>query len=194
MNQRLGHGREPAAADPADHLRRIRRLSRAMVWACRAILVLLPLAVTLWWATAGLAELTAQAGLPPGSVQAPLPALQRLLAAAVTALPLALLLAGLWQAQRCFALFAQGQVFTAQAVACLRRFAGWVAAAAFAAIVAGAAVSVLLTLHNPPGLRHLAVGIGSNHVFTLFFAALVWLMADVIGQGHALARENESFV
>lgn len=187
---------DPRHAPPAgtDHLRRIRRLSCAMVWACRAITVLLPLVFAAWWATAGLAELTAQAGLPPGSVQAPLPLQQRLLAAAAMALPLALLLAGLWQAQRCFALFAAGQVFTAQAVACLRRFAGWVAAAALGAIVAGAGVSVLLTLHNPPGLRHLAVGIGSNHVFTLFFAALVWLMADVIGQGHALARENESFV
>ena len=88
---------DPRFAPPAgtDSLRRIRRLSRAMVWACRAIAVLLPLAFMAWWATAGLAELAAQAGLPPGSVQAPLPALQRLLAAAAMALPLALLLAGL---------------------------------------------------------------------------------------------------
>ncbi|EWS62519.1 hypothetical protein Y695_04255 [Hydrogenophaga sp. T4] len=53
---------------------------------------------------------------------------------------------------------------------------------------------MLLTLHNPPGLRHLALGIGSDHLFTFFFAGLVWLMAAVIGQGQALAEENERFV
>jgi hypothetical protein len=31
-------------------------------------------------------------------------------------------------------------------------------------------------------------------VFTLFFAATVWLMAAVIGQGQALAEENQRFV
>jgi hypothetical protein len=105
-----------------------------------------------------------------------------------------MLLTGVWQAKRCFAQFAQGQVFTQDATAHLRRFAGWVAAAALSAVVAGAVTSVLLTLGNPPGARQLAVGINTNHLFTLFFAALVWLMADVIGQGQALAEENERFV
>lgn len=108
--------------------------------------------------------------------------------------PLALLLTGVNQARRCFVLFAQGRVFTAQATDLLRRFAGWVAGAALAALVAGAATSVLLTLHNPIGQRHLAIGIGSDHLFTLFFAGLVWLMAAVIGQGQALAEENQGFV
>lgn len=188
------HSNTPRAPSSTDHLARIRRLSRAMVWACRALLVLLPAAFVAWWATAGAAELSAQGHLPAASVLGPLPLSQRLLAAVLAAVPLGLLLAGVWQAERCFALFAQGQVFTAHAVACLRRFAGWVAAAALAAIIAGAAVSVVLTLNNPPGMRHLALGIGSSDVFTLFVAALVWLMADVIGQGHALAQENESFV
>jgi hypothetical protein len=31
-------------------------------------------------------------------------------------------------------------------------------------------------------------------VFTLFFAGLIWLMADIIGQGQTLAEENERFV
>ena len=54
--------------------------------------------------------------------------------------------------------------------------------------------TALLTLNNPPGQRHLSVGIGSDLVFTLFFAGLVWLMAAVIAQGQTLAEENEGFV
>ena len=75
-----------------------------------------------------------------------------------------------------------------------RFVAGWMAAAALMALLAAMAASVLLTWHQPTGQRHLALGIGSDHLFTLFFAALVWLMAHVIGQGQALAQENAAFV
>ena len=195
--------RFPSAADadnplkqhsPADHLRRIQRNSRFMAWACLVLIVLLPVALVCFWAVGSTPALAAQNNLQASDIQGALMLWQRLAGAVVTAVPLGLLLVGVWQAKRCFDLFGQGRVFTAQAVDRLRRFAGWVAAAALAAIVAGAAISGLLTLNNPPGLRQLSVGISSNHVFTLFVAGLVWLMADVIGQGQALADENERFV
>jgi hypothetical protein len=179
---------------PTDPLRHVRRTSRFMVWACWALILLLPAALALYWAVASGEQLAGHTNLPASAIGAPLLPWQRLAGALVMGLPLALLLVGLWQAKRCFEQFAQGRVFTEQATDLLRRFAGWVAAAALAAIVASAATSVLLTLHNPPGLRHLALGIGSDHLFTFFFAGLVWLMAAVIGQGQALAEENERFV
>ncbi|MGM9426173.1 DUF2975 domain-containing protein [Hydrogenophaga sp. MI9] len=175
-------------------LQRVRRISRWMVAACWALLVGLPLALVFYWATASDAMLASHANLPPPLIQGPLAPWQRVAAGAVMGVPLALLLAGVWQARRCFAMFAQGQVFTLQATVLLRRFAGWVAWAALAALLSGAVTSVLLTLHNPPGQRQLAIGIGSDHVFTLFFAGLVWLMAAVIGEGQTLAEENEGFV
>lgn len=183
-----------ASRPPIDHLQRIQRLSRIMALTCLALIALLPLVLVAYWVTTSAPELAAQGNLTPGAMQLPLQAWQRWAAAAVTAVPLILLLTGLWHAKQCFDQFAGGQVFTAQATIRLRRFAGWVAAAALAAIVAGAATSVILTLHNPPGMRHLSVGISSNHVFTLFFAAVVWLMAAVIGEGQALAEENQRFV
>lgn len=173
---------------------RVRRISRWMVAACWVLLITLPLALVVYWATASEALLATHAHLPVQAVSTPLVGWQRLAGAAVTALPLGLLLAGVWQARRCFGMFAQGQVFTLQATALLGRFAGWVAWAALASMLASSATSVLLTLNNPPGQRHLAVGIGSDLVFTLFFAGLVWLMAAVIAQGQTLAEENEGFV
>lgn len=183
-----------ASRPPIDHLQRIQRLSRIMALTCLALIALLPLVLVAYWVTTSAPELAAQGNLTPSAMQLPLQAWQRWAAAAVTAVPLILLLTGLWHAKQCFDQFARGQVFTAQATIRLRRFAGWVAAAALAAIVAGAATSVILTLHNPPGMRQLSVGISSNHVFTLFFAAVVWLMAAVIGEGQALAEENQHFV
>lgn len=182
-----------ASPDPLT-MQRVRRISRWMVRACWALLTVLPLALVAYWATASDALLAGHANLPAQAIMAPVSGWQRLAAGAVMAVPLALLLMGVWQARRCFAMFARGQVFTRQATALLGRFAGWVAWAALAALLASGVTSVLLTLHNPPGARHLAIGIGSNHVFTLFFAGLVWLMAAVIAQGQTLAEENEGFV
>lgn len=177
-----------------DYLRRVRRTSLAMVLASTALMAVLPVALVIYWWTASAGELASQGNLQSSVIQTALQAWQRVVAAGVSAVPLGLLLMGLWQAKRCFAQFALGQVFTKDAVAHLRRFAGWVALAAAAAILAGAAISVVLTYNNAPGTRQLSLGISSNHLFTLFFAALVWLMADVIGQGQALAQENGQFV
>ena len=185
---------ETGSPSAGDLMQRIQRISRAMVLACNALMALLPVALVWYWSATPAGELAAQGNLGPAAIQSPLQAWQRMAAGAVTAVPLALLLAGIWQARRCFVQFALGQVFTKQATAQLRRFAGWVAAAAGAAIVAGAVTSVLLTLNNPTGMRHLAIGISSSHVFTAFFAALVWLMADVIGQVQLLAEENRQFI
>ncbi len=192
---------QPAASMPnpnqnpnPDHLQRIRRTSRVMLRMCQALIIFLPISLVIYWATQSAPELASQANLPIGKLQAPLQPWHRVAGALVSGVPLALLLAGIWQAKQCFEQFAQGQVFTTQAVRRLRRMAGWVALAALAAIVAGAVLSVVFTINNAPGTRQLAVGISSNHLATAFFAAIVWLMADVIGQGQALAEENQQFI
>lgn len=101
---------------------------------------------------------------------------------------------GLWEARQCFRRFVAGEIFSAHTVRCPRRFAGWVMVSVAASMIAVTAVSVVLTLNNPPGMRHLAISIGSDQVFTLFFAGMVWLMAAVIGEGQTLAEENATFV
>lgn len=52
--------------------------------------------------------------------------------------------------------------------------------ALFLAVAVG---SVLLTLGTATGSSHLPVGIASGPVLTLFFAGLVWLIAEVMDQG-----------
>jgi Protein of unknown function (DUF2975) len=187
----------PAAGHPLAttlRLHRVQRTSRWMVRACWALTLTLPLALAVYWWLASDAELVALVNLPPSALLAPLLPWQRLAGAMVMGVPLLCLLWGLGHARRCFAQFARGDVFTEGATAHLRHMAAWVAAAALAALLAAAGVSVLLTLHQPPGARHVALAIGSDQLFTLFFAGLVWLMAAVIGQGQALAEENQAFV
>ncbi|MFA6313589.1 MAG: DUF2975 domain-containing protein [Sterolibacterium sp.] len=174
--------------------RHIQRLSRVLAIACLLLIVALPIAVPVYWFVANASELAVRAHLSASAMQGSLLAWQRIAGALITEVPVVLLTVGLWEARKCFRLFSVGRVFTGAAVLCLRRFAGWVLASLVAGMFANTAISVVITLHNPPGLRHLAVGVGSDQVFTLFFAGMVWLMAAVISQGQMLAEENATFI
>ncbi|MBX3658774.1 MAG: DUF2975 domain-containing protein [Ramlibacter sp.] len=175
-------------------LERIQRVSAALAWACGAFAVALPVCVLILWAMADASTLASRGNLAANAIWGNLQPWQRAVGALVSEMPAMLAALGLWHARRCFAGFARSEVFTARAVQCLRRFSACVAGSALAAVVAGPLLSVVLTWGNPPGLRHLALGVGSDHLFTTLFAAVVWLMAAVIGQGRALADENASFV
>jgi Protein of unknown function (DUF2975) len=173
---------------------RLQVASRWMGAFCAGLVLLLPLALAAYWALGDTGALAARANLPAAAVAAPLQGWQRLVGALLGAAALAPLLAGLWQARKCFVQFAHGQVFTQQAARHLKHFAAWMLVAAVAGVVMGAAMSALLTWNNPPGQRHLALAIGTDQAFTVFFAGMVWLMAAVIAQGQAMAEENASFV
>ena len=177
-----------------DPMQRMRHNSQLMAWACVAIILSLPIAQAAYWASVSSADLAVQGNLPSLLIQQPLQHWQRLAAGATMGLPLALILAGVWQARCCFAHFARGLVFSAQVARNLRNAAGFMALAGGVAILCGAATSAILTWTNAPGTRQLSFAISSNHIFTLFFAGLVWMMADVIAKGCALVEENQSFV
>jgi len=100
----------------------------------------------------------------------------------------------LWQLKKCLVLFAAGQVFTLRSVSALQSFAGLATASLASSVLAGTALTVLLTFSNAPGTRQLAVVLGTDQVFALFYAGMVWLMAKVIAQGLHLAEENANFV
>jgi hypothetical protein len=82
----------------------------------------------------------------------------------------------------------------ADAAVALRRFASVTTAPFASSVVASTELSMLLTINNLPGTRQIAIGVGTEQVIALFFAAMVWLMAAVIAQGQQLAEENAHFV
>jgi Protein of unknown function (DUF2975) len=187
-------GLDAGSAHSAQAMLRIQRMSRAMGWACLVVMVVLPCAYAWYWLTTSAPNLATQGNVPASAIGPTLTAVQRASAALVNAVPLGFLLIGLYNAKRCFDVFIGGEVFSAQAVKRLRGFAGWMAAAALAAMVATAITSVLLTLNNPKGTRILAVSFGSDQVLALLLAGMVWVMAAVIAEGQALAEENRHFV
>ena len=173
---------------------RIKRWSQILSIACLFLIIALPIAVAAYWVLADAKTLAQGANLTLGAAQEPLRNWQRLTGGLITEVSLTLLLIGLWQARKCFRLFASGQIFTSETVFCLRHFAAWVAASVAAGMAGNTVISVLITVLNPPGMRQLVVGVGSEQVFALLFAGIVWLMAAVMSQGQLLAEENASYI
>lgn len=118
----------------------------------------------------------------------------RLRMAAVTAFPVGLGLALLWQLWRLFGEYRRGAVFSPLALACLRRFALLLVALAVVQPLAQAALSVAVSWDNPPGHRALVVAISSND-YALMLGSLVFVaIARVMTEAARVAEENEGFV
>jgi Protein of unknown function (DUF2975) len=184
----------PFAATSNPNLQRLQRLSRLLALTCWVLIVVLPPIFAWFWAVATPAQLAARVNLAADIVQGSLMLWQRVAGGCISAVPLGLLLAGLWQARKCFGLFAQGDVFTLPAVIALKRFASLATASFASTFLVSTALSTLLTINNVPGTRQIAIGVSTDQVIALFFAGMVWLMAAVIAQGVHLVEENANFV
>ena len=182
----------PSASDP--DLQRLQRLSRLLALTCWALIMVLPLLFVWFWAAATPAQLAARLNLNADIVQGQLMVWQRVVGLCISAVPLGLLLAGLWQARTCFGLFARGEVFTLPAVVALKRFARLSTASFASSFLVSTALSTLLSINNMPGTRQVVIGVSTYQIIALFFAGMVWLMAAVIAQGLHLAEENANFV
>ena len=183
-----------ASTTPTTIPQRIRKLSDWLATFCLVLIVALPIAVACYWTWSNPDTLAIHANLPPDAIKSTLQTWQRLAGGAIAEIGVLVLLLGIWEARRFFRLLIQNRIFCAQAVRCLRAFAGWAMASAITAIAGNMAISVILTINNLPGMRHLALGVSSDHLLLFLFAGMVWVMADIIHEGQLLAEENSRFV
>jgi Protein of unknown function (DUF2975) len=174
-------------------LKKIRNASKKLAFICLWALIVLPTLVPFVWLgdTSALAQ---RANIAPSAIQNPLQTWQRIVGIFLTEIPVVLMCLGLYQVRKCFQGFAKGEVFTHDASGHLKRFSVWMMRSAIAALVVGALLSSLLTLGNTPGQRVVAIGVSTEQLLLLFFSCVVWLMAEIIHQGQALAQENSSFI
>lgn len=179
--------------------KRGRRLSRVLSAGCLLAIVVAPLAVVWLWATADAAALyrsLSGGGMAVDAARllAPVDPWQRAAGAGLSLIPVGLSMMALARARRCLDRFAGGVCFDPAVVTGLRGFAGWSALSVAVGLVLQAPLSALVSLNNPPGERFVSLGIGSEQIYSLFFAGLVWLIAAVMAQAVTIARENAEFV
>jgi hypothetical protein len=179
---------------PFNHSDRLRRFSRTMAMLTTLGILLIVVAMVLaflipdWTRNLLLARL-GQAGhdlsLSPGHVIA---------AASITAIPVGVLLFGLWQVRALFLNFADGQVFTLASARRLRDFAGAVLAQAILGPITATALSIALTLNNPPGGRQLVIAPSVHDYLALIVGGVLLAVAWVMVEATRIADENASFV
>lgn len=176
------------------NLSRIKRISRVMQRICAAAVVLIPLTIVGMWATFEWWGPTHPDLAPIPDVPHTLTLPVRLLATAVGLLQASIAVFAVWRLRQLFALYAEGQIFTAGNPRCLRHFAAAVCAFAVAKPITGALLSAVLTMNNPPGHRQIAITFGSSELTTLFIGCVFLVIAWIMGEAQALAEEQAEIV
>lgn len=173
---------------------RLARLSRAMMWVTTigigliVVLSVVGFLIPDWTRNALLARL--------GQIGASLPLTPstRLAAAAILAVPVGVMLWGLWQVRALFRDFALGRVFTEAAARRLQLFGVAVLVQAPLGPLTATMLALALSLANPPGQRFLLVTFSLNDYFALIIGGVLVAVATVMREAARLAEENASFV
>jgi hypothetical protein len=173
---------------------RLARLSNVMAWVTTVGIVLIVVLTTAaffipeWTRNLLLAKL----GQPGASL--PITPLTRALAAAVVAVPVGVMLYGLFAVRALFREFAEGRVFTVQAARHLQTFGASVLAQALLGPLTATALSLAMSLGNPPGQRAITVALSINDYFALVVGGALFAVATMMREAARLADENASFV
>jgi hypothetical protein len=170
-------------------------LSVRMAWLSACGFVLLPLCVTYVfllpdqsrWLMFNMDHLGAELNMS-------VPLLYRVAALSCALGAVAFTMWALWSLRRLFLLYAQGSVFSSEALSSLNQ----VATALFASVVVGfisqAPISFFLTWSRGDHHREISLSFGTGDVSTLFIAGVVLVIARVMAEAQRVADENAKFV
>lgn len=124
----------------------------------------------------------------------PVTAQARVAAAVIIAMPVAVMLYGLWNVRALFREFAQGRVFTTDAARHLQVFAATVLAQAPLGPLTSAGLSFAVSMVNEPGSRMLAITFSLHDYYALIVGGALFAIASVMREAARLADENAGFV
>lgn len=178
-------------------LEKIRRASRVLRWVFLFVgLIWMPMQVIGWLLYERVLGIDGQVFLDMVGLKIDLSLLahtidwqQRLLAIFASALPTALNVASFVTLARLFQLYGQGQIFTAQVVATIRKLGFLIVGSQFADLIYQALSSIALTLHNGVGHRQVTVRFSSDHIEMLLVAAVVIFGSWVMDEGRRIQAE-----
>ena len=173
-------------------MNRIRRVSTVMKGICTVGIVATPLALAAFWAFAPIETIRDIREI--GYDVTALPPAFRLLAFLASMVPAGIGIYGLIALRRLFGAYSDGALFAAGNALDLRTFALSVAASAFAKIVVGPVLSVIVSWHNPPGTRVLEISVRSNDLGALFVGCLFLVVAWIMAEAQRLAEDNAQIV
>ena len=108
--------------------------------------------------------------------------------------PGAIVLYGMLALRRLFDAYRLGAIFAAGNALHLRTFAVSVVVSAIVKILVTPLISVILSWHNPPGTRAVAISFGSNDISALFVGLLFLIVAWIMAEAQKLADDNAQII
>lgn len=146
--------------------------------------------------TAGLRSVQRFAEQHPGVIADPasVPAIAIIASTLISLSELAVAAAAFAALARLFGIFETGDVFDPEAGQQLRRTGQWFIATAVWTLLANSLQVLVLSAANPPGQRHLAIGLSSEQIFPLLLAGILYQLGHILSLAAALRAENRSFV
>lgn len=166
---------------------------RILYYGCVLSIWLLPVFLIWVWFCADL--IAARNGvIPLKAIPFPLPASTRVGMVLVSALVTAPTYWGLFALRRFLKACCAEDYLGSQNSRLLKRFALGLMGTAILSPVCGAVLSVLLTMHNPPGQRMLAISLGSNQIVLGSVGGLIFLLASLLKRASLIAEEHAQIV
>ncbi|MDC7786752.1 DUF2975 domain-containing protein [Rhodoplanes sp. TEM] len=173
---------------------RLARLSRRMAWVTTVGIVLIIVLMGLAFAIPDWSRNLLLNRLGATGAKLPLGPAEQAALAAIYAVPIGVMVWGLWHVRALFRDFAIGRVFTADAAERLRRFGLSVLLQGPLGPLTATALALALSLGNPPGQRYLVLTVSINDYVALIVGGVLVAIAAVMREATRLADENAAFV
>lgn len=122
------------------------------------------------------------------------PAAQRAAGFLVHMVPWGLTVLACWNLWKLFSGFLAGRVFTLDAALTLRRLALAGLAAVVVDMIARPLLSILVSIHMPPGSRHIGFFFQTNDMLNLMFLGGLFALAQVFKVAAEIAEEHAAIV
>ena len=179
---------------PRSAATKLTRLSRAMEWVTVAGIVLIVAGMGLAAMIPAWSRNLLLARLGETGARLPLGPSEQAVAALIVAIPVGVMIWGLWHVRALFRDFAQGRVFTEVAARHLQLFGISVLAQGPLGPLTATALGLALSLGNPPGQRYLVLTLSINDYFAVIIGGVLVAVAAAMREAAKLADENASFV
>ena len=131
---------------------------------------------------------------PELGLQGPIAPAKRAGMIALMALPLAIVLFGLWHVRLLFGSYERGEIFTGAAARHIRLVGLAMAVNAVVSVFAHTLGSVLLTYDNGPGTRQVSISLGSDQYMLLLTGGLLIVIGWIMGEAARLSDEHRQIV
>lgn len=173
------------------NIERIQRASRRLRYLLMTIFWVMPVINAYVWVFMNGFPKMMTSHMLPYFVELPLPASARLMGFVVVMIPTGVAMIGAYHLVRLFRLYEQGDIFKLRNVRCYKKLSRLLIWWFAAGILCQSLLSVVLTLHHPPGQRMVTVGLASSDLTALLLGLILMVIAWVMEEGRKLQEDQD---